>query len=200
MNVLVVHCHPDPESFGAAIRDRVLAGLGRTAHDVRHLDLYAEGFDPVLCDAERRAHLTPLADRAAPDPQVVEYAALLQWCEALVLVYPTWWGAQPAMLKGWFDRTWVRGVAWDLPEGTNRIHPMLRNIRRIVVVTTHGSSKLLNSVQGEGGKRIALRTVRTVCRPLLRTKWLAMYGLDTASDEQRRAHLDRVERWFARMR
>lgn len=200
MNVLVVFCHPDPASFGAAVRDRVVAGLGRTAHEVHQIDLYREAFRPELSDDEWRAHLTPLAARPAADPQVVAHAELLRWCEALVLVYPTWWGAQPAMLKGWFDRTWVRGVAWDVPDGASRLRPLLRNVRRIVVVTTHGSSKLMNSMQGEGGKRIALRTVRTVCRPTLRTTWLAMYGLDTATPEQRRAFLDRVERRFAGLR
>ena len=31
-----------------------------------------------------------------------------------------------------------------------------------------------------------------VCHPLARTRWIAMYGVDTASDAKRRAFLDRV--------
>ena len=70
-----------------------------------------------------------------------------------MLVYPTWWSGQPAMLKGWIDRVWVAGVAWDLPPGANVLRARLRNVRRIVVVTTHGSSKLVNALEGEAGKR-----------------------------------------------
>ena len=54
-------------------------------------------------------------------------------------VYPTWWAAQPAMLKGWIDRVWVRGVAWDLDSrrrATPRLRPGLRNVCLIVAVTT----------------------------------------------------------------
>ena len=135
-----------------------------------------------------------------PRPRnLAEYAANLQWCEALVLVYPTWWSGQPAMLKGWIDRVWVNGVAWTLPEGANRLQPGLHNIRRLVAVTTHGSPKWINMVEGEGGKRTVTRSLRTMCHPRARTTWLAMYGIDTATDAQRTGFLDRVERRLTRL-
>ena len=108
----------------------------------------------------------------------------------LVLVYPTWLSAQPAMLKGWIDRTWVSGVAYHLPEGSNRIRPLLVNIRHLVVVTTHGSSKFINSLQGEPGKRVAFRSIRLMCRHTVRTHWLALYRMDRCGDtEIGRAHV-----------
>jgi putative NADPH-quinone reductase len=67
------------------------------------------------------------------------------------------------MLKGWFDRVWASGVAWDLPEGANRLAPRLRNVRKVVAVTTHGSPKKINMVEGEGGKRTITRS--PVCAP-----------------------------------
>lgn len=192
MRSLVIYCHPQPTSFTAAARDRVLDSLERRGDDVRLTDLYADGFDPLFTAEERDAHLDP-----GPHPSVARHAEDLRWCERLVLVYPTWWSSQPAMLKGWIDRVWVNDVAWELPPGTNRLRGRLRNIRRIVVVTSHGSPKIKNVLQGEPGKRVVTRTLRAVCHPLTRTKWLALYGIDTASDEQRRAFLDRVERALA---
>jgi len=189
VRTLLVYCHPDPESFVAALRDRAVEAIAGAGHEVRVTDLYADGFDPVFSAAERARHL-----EAGSDPVVADHTADLAWCERLVLVYPTWWSGQPAMLKGWIDRVWVRGVAWDLPEGENRLRGRLRNVRRIVAVTTHGASKLVNSLQGEAGKRTVSRTLRTVCHPLARTTWLAMYGLDTSSAEQRTAFLDKVGR------
>jgi putative NADPH-quinone reductase len=103
------------------------------------------------------------------------------------------------MLKGWIDRVWVNGVAWELPEGANRLRPLLSNVRRIVVVTTHGSSKLVNALEGESGKRTVTRSLRTMCHPLTRTNWLALYGVDAASADRRGAFLDRVERRLARL-
>ena len=187
MKVLVVHCHPNPASLTAAARDRAVDALRARGHDVRVTELYECGFDPVLSAGERERHLEP-----GPDPSVADHAADLQWCEHLVLVYPTWWSGQPAMLKGWIDRVWVRDVAFDLPSESNRIHAQLRNVRRLTVVTTHGSSKLVNALQGEAGKRMVTRTLRAVCHPLARTRWVALYGVDTASAQRRAAFLDRV--------
>jgi NAD(P)H dehydrogenase (quinone) len=192
MRVLVVHCHPDPDSLVAAARDRALTGLRRAGHAVRCTDLYAEGFDPCFDAHELRTHLVPGAA-----PSAARHADDLCWCDALVLVYPTWWSAQPAMLKGWIDRVWVRGVAWDLPDGADRIRPLLRNVRRIVVVTTHGSSKLINAIEGEGGKRTVTRALRVLCHRRCRTSWIALYGVDTSDDARRRRFLDRVERRLA---
>jgi NAD(P)H dehydrogenase (quinone) len=187
VKTLVVHCHPDPESFTAAVRDRAVAALRDRGDEVRLTDLYACGFDPVLSAHEQARHLEP-----GPDPSVADHAADLQWCERLVLVYPTWWSGQPAMLKGWIDRVWVAEVAFELPPDSTRIRPRLRNVRRIVAITTHGSTKLVNALEGEVGKRMMTRTLRAVCHPLVRTSWIALYGIDSASDATKAAFLDRV--------
>jgi NAD(P)H dehydrogenase (quinone) len=195
--VYVVYCHPLPDSFTAGVLDRVLTGLSE--RDVRVSDLYADGFRSELSAAEHAAHLGDPVALLAARPDIARYVEHLRWCDTLVLVYPTWWSGQPAMLKGWLDRVWVKGVAWDLPTGADRIRPQLRNIRRIVAVTTHGSSKLVNVVEGEGGKRVVTRTMRSLCHPLTRTTWLALYRIDRCSPAQRQAFLDRVERRFGRM-
>jgi putative NADPH-quinone reductase len=191
---LVVYCHPSDESYVASVRDRVVAGLTNAGAEVRLTDLYADGFDPAFSATERANHLA-----VGTDPSIAAYADDLQWCDTLVLVYPTWWSGQPAMLKGWIDRVWVNGVAWTLPDGANRLRPGLRNVRRLVAVTTHGSSKFINMVEGESGKRTLTRSLRTMCHPLARTTWLALYGIDNASDDERSAFLDRVERRMARL-
>jgi NAD(P)H dehydrogenase (quinone) len=192
--VLVVYCHPNPESLVASARERAVAGARAAGHDVHVIDLYADGFEPALSADERRAHLEP-----GVSPELRHYADELTAAEVLVLVYPTWWSGQPAMLKGWFDRVWANGVAWELPEGARALRPRLRNLRRIVVVTTHGSSKLVNAVQGEPGKRTVSRALGLVCSRRARTTWCALYGVDVASEAKRAAFLERVERTLARV-
>lgn len=193
MKTLVVTCHPDPASFTMALAERAVSSIRERGDEVRVTDLYGEGFDPLFSGEERDRHLEPGAD-----PEVAHHAEDLQWCTRLVLVYPTWWSGQPAMMKGWIERVWVRDVAFDLPPGSNRVHARLRNVRRLVAITTHGSSKFVNAVEGEVGKRTVARTLRAVCHPLARTTWLAMYGVDTSTDRQRQAFLDRVERKLRR--
>ncbi|NND75145.1 MAG: flavodoxin family protein [Ilumatobacter sp.] len=185
--VLVVYCHPCPDSFAGAVRDRAVATLTGGA-EVRVTDLYADGFDPAFSAAEHAAHL-----QAGAAPDVARYADDLRWCDTLVLVYPTWWAGQPAMLKGWIDRVWVCGVAWELPDGSNRLRPLLRDVRTIVALTTHGSRKYVNMVEGEGGKRTVTRSLRLMCHPLTRTVWCALYNCDRSDDVDRGRYLDRVE-------
>lgn len=194
MRVLAIFCHPNPESFAAAARDRALAGLERGGHEVRLSDLYADGFLPAMTAAERRSHRDP-----GVSPELQQYADDLAWAEALVMIHPTWWSGQPSMLKGWIDRVWVSGVAWEMKEGDRTPTPLLRNIRRIVVVTTHGSPKWLNALQGESGKRIATRAIRSMCARRARTTWCALYGLDTIDATKRTEFLDRVESTLAKL-
>jgi putative NADPH-quinone reductase len=191
MKVLVVYSHPLETSLAAAARDRVMKGLADGGHEARLVDLYADGFDPLLSREEHANHLAPPSTK--PD-DVQRYAQMLTWCEAIVFVYPTWWSGQPAMLKGWFDRVVIHGVAWDLPPNANRITPLLRNVRRIVAVTSHGSKKYVNALEGEGGKRLLTRTLRLLCHPLTRTTWISIYDIDNATEKGCARHLDRVER------
>ena len=130
-------------------------------------DLHDDGFDPTLTLDERLGQFEPPESKAVVTP----YAEHLRWAEAIVFVYPTWWSGPPALLKGWFDRVWVSGLAYNPPNGTNHITARLTNIRRLMVVTTHGSSKWVNAVQGEPGKRVMFRALRLMCHPFTRTSW-----------------------------
>ena len=194
MRALVVYCHPNPVSLVAAARDRALAGLASAGHEVRTIDLYADGFEPAMSGLERTTHKQP-----GVAPELQTYADDLAWAEALVFVYPTWWSGQPAMLKGSIDRVWVAGVAWELPAGSTVLRPLLVDVRRIVVVTTHGSSKLVNALQGESGKRTVTRSIRAMCHRRTRTTWCALYGVDTIDGQKRASFLNRVEHTLSRL-
>lgn len=190
MRVLVVHCHPVPESFCAAIRDRVVETMAHGGHEVRLVDLYAEGFDPVMHCEERRSY----NDNAPADPALAPHIDLVRWAEAVVFVYPTWWYGLPAMLKGWLDRVWALDVAFALDRRKSRIVPLLTHIRRIAVVTTCGAPLWWSHLVGHPGRRTILRGIRALCARNCRTLFLAHYRMDFSTPETRAAFLDKVER------
>ena len=159
MKAYVVFCHPDPASFTAAVCERAVETLETAGHQVRTSDLYADGFEPAMSLQERLDYLAPPPHQG----EIAVYCDNLRWCDALVFVYPTWWSGQPAMLTGWLDRVLVRGVAWEATDEAVSITPLLTNIRRVVVITSHGSSKFLNVVEGESGRRVIGRAVRLLC-------------------------------------
>ena len=194
MKTLVVYVHPVEGSFTSAVRDAIIQHLPTHHHEIRLRDLYAENFDPFLSAIERTPHHTPPTTR----PELARDVEDLRWCEAIVFVYPTWWSGLPAMLKGWIDRTWMNEVAWVLPAGANTIRPRLTNIRRLVAVTTHGSSKFVNALQGEPGKRTISRSIRLMCNRWCRARWIALYGLDKSALEDRQKHLATIGQRVAR--
>ena len=191
---LVIYVHPVEGSFNSCVRDVVVEHLSKHDHEVRLRDLYAENFDPFLSANERALHHTPPTTR----PELARDVEDLRWCEAIVFIYPTWWSGLPAMLKGWIDRTWMNEVAWVLPSGANTIRPQLTNIRRLVAVTTHGSSKFVNALQGEPGKRIISRSIRLMCNRWCRARWIALYGVDNSTRADREKHLATIGQRVAR--
>jgi len=196
MRTLVVYAHPVPESFGAALRDTVIAALEKKGHEVRLVDLNAIGFDPVMGADERRNY----HERGINELPVAEHVEAIQWCEMLVFVYPTWWYGLPAILKGWLDRVWVPHVTFVMPEADGQgIRPNMQHIRAVVAVTSCGASWWLSKWVGEPGRRTLLRGIRILCHPLCRTLYLAHYKMDSSTPESRAAYLAKVSRRIARL-
>lgn len=196
MRTLVVYCHPVPESFAAALKDAVVAGLEEAGHEVRLVDLYGEDFRPHLTCEERRAY----HDVTLNQTMVEAHVAQIRWAEMLVFVYPTWWYNLPAMLKGWLDRVLVPGVAFTLPTDTQGIRGNLKHIRRIEAVTTCGATWWLSKLMGEPGRKTLVRGLRSICHPFCRTRYHALYRMDTVSTERRGAYLQQVRRAMRRIR
>jgi NAD(P)H dehydrogenase (quinone) len=186
---LVVYCHPKEGSFTSAVRDTVLARLSAMGAEVRLIDLYARAFDPTLSLAEWEGYLDTPRNRAV----VAEDVAALQWADTLIFVYPTWWYALPALLKGWLDRVMLPDVAFLMPAAENRtIRPGLTHIRRLGVFTTCGASWWLTAFVGSPGKRILTRGIGLLCAPRRRTVFAAHYLMDSSTPESRARHLARV--------
>jgi putative NADPH-quinone reductase len=194
MRTLVAYCHPVPESYCAALRDAAVATLRARGDEVRIVDLYAEGFDPVMTAGERRIY-----NHGPPaDPALQPYVENLKWAQAVLFVYPTWWYGLPAMLKGWFDRVWATGVAFDLPPDGGRIVSRISHIRRIGIVTTCGATMLVSFLMGQPGRKTIMRGMRALCAPRSRSMFLAHYDMDRSTPESRKAFLEKIRRKLAR--
>ena len=192
MRVHLVYAHPSPTSFAAAIRDRVVAALEAGGHEVDVFDLYAASFNPVLSPSEWAANGDPAKNQAGVEAEV----ARLRAAEALVLCFPTWWYGMPAILKGWFDRVWVPGVAFHLPPGGGQIRPGLTNIRQLWVVTTHGAPGWFIAWLGNPGRTVLLRGLARVIAPGAGKRFLTLYRMDGASRPRLERFLRRLDRTF----
>lgn len=196
MNVLVVYAHPVEDSFAAALRNEVIMSLKARGHEIDLCDLYAEGFGAALSREERIAY------RSAPDNRraVAANVERLQRAEGLILVFPSWWYGMPAILKGWFDRVWLPGVAFDF--GPGAIRPLLGNLRMFGVVTTTGAPWWFTCLyMGNPSKKVLMRGLARLL-PARRVErfWLALYGIDSSTPAQRQRFLNRVRQRIGSIR
>ncbi|AZC18850.1 MULTISPECIES: NAD(P)H-dependent oxidoreductase [Pseudomonas] len=123
MNVLIVHAHPEPQSFTAALRDQARSTLEALGHQVQVSDLYAMDWNPVASAADFARRDNPEYLVYALEQRVgVKNGGIaadiqgeldkLLWADLLILNFPVYWFSVPAMLKGWIDRVLVSGVCY----------------------------------------------------------------------------------------
>lgn len=111
MHALIVVAHHDPRSLTHHLAAQVALGIDRTqaGHSHETADLWAEGFDPRFGPADHAVH----RQQAAAPADVAAEQARLDRADALVLVFPVYWWSMPGLLKGWIDRVFANGWAFD---------------------------------------------------------------------------------------
>ncbi len=192
MRVLVLYCHPNPSSYGAALHGAVVETLTAAGHEVDDCDLYAEGFDAVLSRAERLGY----HDLHTNTHPVQSHVDRLRAAEALVLVFPVWNFGFPALLKGYLDRVFLPGVSFGLVDGATQ--GMLTNIGKIGVVTSYGATWMKATLLGNPPRKFCTRSLRAVTRFRASVDYLAHYDMNRSTPETRAAFLSRVRERFAR--
>jgi len=132
MNVLVIIGHQKAGSFCHAIADAAVEELKAAGHEVVYHDLYEEGFDPILPHDD-------IAKGSERNPVVRKHCDELTAADAYVVVHPNWWAMPPAMLKGWIDRVFCQGVAYEFGEGGTVVAHLAG--KKAVVFTTSNTPR-----------------------------------------------------------
>jgi NAD(P)H dehydrogenase (quinone) len=196
MLIQVVHCHPLMDSYNHALFHTIVAALEDNGHQVVATDLYREQFDPAMSADERRSYYAARYDST----MVSAHTALLSRVDGIIFCFPHWWFAMPAMLKGYFDRVWAPGIAFERDIAAGRIRPLLTHIKLFGVVTTYGSPWWITRlVAGDPGRKVLMRALKPMCGRRLRSFFLAQYDLDRSTSAARAAFIARVRAQVARI-
>jgi putative NADPH-quinone reductase len=168
----------------------------RRGHAVKVADLYAIDFDPRLKKEEIRCYFTPLP----PDDERRAFVEDLKWCDALTLVYPTWWYGMPAIMKGYIDRVFLPNSVLALKEDGFGITGLLQNIKAFAVVTTHGSPWWWIKLRmRDPGRHSVMRAIPPLLNPAVKSRWLTLYNLDRTTLSARTEFGIRMERSLERL-
>lgn len=147
MHILTVLDHPNPRSFSAAVAKSFMEGAQSVGHSVELADLHAEAFDPrwTMADVEADGDAGAMED-------VVQEQVRIARADAICLVFPLFWWGMPSMTKGWIDRVWSWGWAYDQLDDPER---SLQRQRPGVLLVPAGAR---SDEMDEKGYRLALET------------------------------------------
>jgi NAD(P)H dehydrogenase (quinone) len=140
MQHLIVAAHPLEDSITMKLARAYALELQQLGHSQRTQDLYRMGFNPVMGAHE----LEPLSIGHAADADVAQAQEDVCAADVLTVIYPLWWATMPAMMKGYIDRVFARGFAY---EGRSGVTKGLMEGKCCILITLSGSplSRLLDN-------------------------------------------------------
>lgn len=126
MHALIVVSHPVAGSLTHTIARHIAENVATpdNTHTVEIADLAAEGFDPRFTAADHSAFVKEIPLPA----DVLAEQARLDRADALVLVFPVYWWSMPGQLKGWIDRVFANGWAYD-DDDTGKMVKKLQHLK-----------------------------------------------------------------------
>ncbi len=109
-NILIINGHPDKESFNFALSEAYKKSAKQSGAEVKEINIRELDFNPNLQFGYRK--------RTELEPDLLEAQEKLKWADHLVWVYPVWWGSLPAITKGFIDRVFLPGFAFQKRENS----------------------------------------------------------------------------------
>jgi len=186
MKHLIIYSHLNPNSFTKAVVDEIYRVAISKEHEVKVIDLYADKFNPIM---EFPDIQYSFMGGEAPD-DIEKYQTSVSWADHISFVYPLWWSQMPAMLKGFVDRVFSHGYAYQYDE--NGAQGLLTGKSVQLYINTGNTSKMLNEL----GIHDAIRTISEVgifefCGMKANTTFFGNVAM--GSDEDRKQYLHSIK-------
>ena len=130
--IFILLGHPDIETFTGELAGIYEAGAREAGHKVRRVNLGDVAFDPIL----HRGYKV-IQDL---EPGLHEIQSNIKWADHFVIFYPNWWNTMPALLKGFFDRAWLPGFAFNFDKESRQLIQRLKGKTAHVVILAGSNS------------------------------------------------------------
>lgn len=109
-NIVVINGHPSKDSFCAAIASAYIDGASETGNKIEVINISELNFNPILENGYQK--------RTELEPDLLVAWEKIKGANHIVIVMPVWWGGMPAGLKGFFDRLFLPGMAFQYKENS----------------------------------------------------------------------------------
>lgn len=192
MKILIIYAHPYEGSFNNAILETTQSSLASSTHDYEIIDLNKEGFNPVL----RKEELKIYPQGKFLDPQVGEYLKKLKAAAHLVFIFPIWWGGVPAILKGFFDKVFLKKETYEF----KGLRPVAKlKGKSATVISTMNSPKIFYSFYLKSPvKQTVIKSTLKLCG-VKKVKWFELARVVSVSDKKRKKMLAKIRKYFSKL-
>lgn len=189
--IAVINGHPFPGSYCQGLMNAYVEGAKASGAEVRTIELGRLNFNPNL--------MYGYSKRMELEEDLLAAQETMTWADHLVFVYPIWWGTMPAIMKGFFDRTFLPGFSYKTEPNSLIQTKLLKGKTGRLIVTMDSPHWYYKWVVKQAGHHIMKRSILGFCgvTPVritelgpvktstaeLREKWLGkvrQLGLDMA--------------------
>jgi NAD(P)H dehydrogenase (quinone) len=190
MKATIILAHPWHGSFNKSIMDALVFAYEKKNKEYQIIDLNKENFNPVL----RENELALYAKGSNKDENVQKYQNMLMESDELVFIFPIWWYALPAILKGFLDKVMLKNFAYS--SGKLGLKGLLTHVKKTMVITTsQAPTWYLKFVMGNPIQRSFIKGTLK-CVGLKNVKWFNNGHITTATDQSRKKFLEKAARYI----
>jgi putative NADPH-quinone reductase len=181
--ILIIQGHPDEESYCRALGNAYKMGAISEGAEVQEIVVSEISFNPNLNFGYRK--------RTELEPDLLAAQDKIKWADHLVIVYPLWWGGMPALLKGFFDRTFLPGFAFQKRENSVWWDKYLTRKSARVITTMDQPPWYHWLIYGEPAHKAMKKMILEFCgiKPV---KITSIGPIRFSTDEFRKMHLEKI--------
>jgi NAD(P)H dehydrogenase (quinone) len=185
MNALIIYANYKQHSFNNAIKNVLAETFHKNSSSVVIRDLYDIKFNPVLSREDLES-----IDQAIYPVDIMEEQKFIEWADTICFVYPIWWSGMPAILKGYIERVFLEGFAFNFVDG--KAVPKLKN-KKVMLFNTTGSKLFFeDELHHKALNLITEQNIFAFCgMDVIEHKYYQ--SVSKASNEQRTKYLSEVE-------
>lgn len=126
--IFILLGHPDKETYSGSFATAYEEAAREAGHEVRRCNLGEVPFDPILHKGYKEIQQL--------EPGLLAIQEDIKWADHFVVIYPNWWNTMPALLKGFFDRAWIPGFAFNFDKQTKKIIQRLKGKTANVIIVS----------------------------------------------------------------
>jgi NAD(P)H dehydrogenase (quinone) len=172
VKLALIYAYPANAKHGSKILQIIKQTLEQKNIEYVLFDLYKDNFNPVLTQKEYEEY------GGYTEYEIARIQQELKKADIYIFVYPIWWSAPPAILKGWIDRVFLPNFAFRYEHG--KLIGLLKNKVALIICTYGGSAKHEQKV-GFAARTFMQKAVLESCG--IKTQFLEFFSIDTTPDQ-----------------